>query len=71
MTALLPWLLLLSTLIVRYLLARKNPWGWRVDLLSVAPWLTYYWLNGSYPLLAVPLIFAALDLRALRWWKAT
>ena len=68
MTAL-PFLLLGSTLLVRYLLARRNPWGWRVDLLSVAPWLAYYYGHGDYPLLLVPLIFAALDVRALRWWK--
>lgn len=65
----LPWLLLASTLIVRYLLARKNAWGWRLDLLSVGPWLLYYANHGDWPLLAVPLIFGALDLKALRWWR--
>ena len=33
----LPWLP------VRYLLARKSVWGWRLDLLSVLPWLAYYY----------------------------
>ena len=37
--SLLPWLLLGSTLTVRYLLAHHHPSGWLVDLASVGPWL--------------------------------
>ena len=66
---LLPWLLLASTLGVRYLLARRSPLGWWLDLASVGPWLLYYASRGDYQLLAVPLLFAALDLKALGWWR--
>ena len=65
----LPWLLLATTLIVRLLLARKLRAGWYIDLASVAPWLLYYWTRGDYQLLAIPLLFAALDLKALHWWR--
>ena len=64
--SLLPYLLLATTLTVRFALARKRRWGWYLDLASVAPWLAYYTHNGDWPLLAVPLIFAYLDVRALR-----
>ena len=65
----LPWLLLASTLAVRYLLARRNAWGWRLDLLSVPGWLAWYASVEAWPLLAIPLLFGALDLRALKWWE--
>lgn len=69
MTAL-PWVLLASTITVRVLLARRMRAGFYLDLVSVAPWLAYYASNHSWPLLAVPLIFGALDVRALRvWWR--
>lgn len=67
---LLPWLLLGSTLCVRWLLAHRDRRGWALDLLSVGPWCAYYAGNGDYVLLAVPLLFGALDLRALRVWRA-
>lgn len=65
----LPWLLLLSTLAVRVLLARKNRTGFYLDIVSVPFWLLYYLHNGSYQLLAVPVVFGWLDYQALRrWW---
>lgn len=67
---LLPWLLLLSTLCVRVLLARRLRAGWYVDLLSVGPWLVYYAHNGDWQLMAVPVVFGWLDVQALRrWWR--
>lgn len=66
---LLPWLLLRMTLVVRYLLASGNHWGWWLDLVSVPSWLIYYASRGDYPLLAVPLLFAALDVRAIWRWS--
>jgi hypothetical protein len=67
--SMLPWLLLASTLGVRFLLARQSAWGWWLDLVSVGPWLLYYYSRGDYPLLAVPILFGVLDLKALRWWR--
>ena len=70
MAALLPYLLLCSTIAVRYLLARRNPWGWRLDLLTVAPWIALYAGAGLWPLIPIPVLFGALDLMALRrWWR--
>lgn len=65
----LPWLLLASTLLVRLMLARKVRAGFYLDIVSVPFWLAYYLHNGSYPLLAVPVVFGCLDYQALRrWW---
>ncbi len=66
----LPWLLLASTITVRVLIAKKWRQAFYVDLVSVVPWLAYYWHNGSYPLLVVPVLFGALDVKALlHWWN--
>lgn len=66
----LPWLLLGTTITVRALVSKKMKAGFYIDLATVPPWLLYYFHNGSYPLLAVPLIFGSLDIRAItRWWK--
>ena len=67
---LLPWLLLATTLAVRLLLARKNAWGWTLDLCTVPPWLYFYASHDAWPLMAVPLVFGWLDLKALAWWRA-
>ena len=65
----LPWLLLLSTLLVRFLLAKKQRSGFYIDLLTVPAWSFLYWDRELYPLMAVPLLFGYLDLMALRkWW---
>ncbi len=70
MISLLPWLLLSTTLGCRILVAKKYGAGFYVDLFSVPFWLLYYNHNGSYPMLAIPLIFGWLDFRALtRWWR--
>ena len=66
---LLPWLLLGTTVVVRYLLAHRNRLGWWLDLASVGPWLLYYGSRGDFQLLVVPLLFAALDIKALRRWS--
>ena len=66
----LPWLLLCSTLTVRYFAARKLQHGFYIDLLSVPLWVWFYVGIEAWPLLAIPLIFGALDLMAItRWWR--
>lgn len=66
----LPWLLLVSVLLVRYLMARKLRAGFWLDLMSVPAWLLFYADASAWPLLAVPLIFAFLDVQAIRiWWR--
>ena len=62
----LPWLLLTSTLLVRFLLARKHRSGFYIDLLTVPAWAFLYISQGLWPLLPVPLIFGAMDVYALR-----
>lgn len=65
----LPWLLLANTLVVRYLLARHNRLGFVLDILSVPAWVTFYILHEAWPLIAIPFVFAYLDIKALtRWW---
>ena len=66
----LPWLLLATTIAVREALSRKWRWAFYLDLLTVPLWLLFYLYNGAYPLMAVPLYFAYLDVRALsKWWR--
>ena len=65
MTSLLPYVLLGSTLTVRWLIARKHPGGFYLDIASVPLWLTYYAENGSWPLLAIPLLFGWMDVMAM------
>ena len=66
---LLPWLLLLSTLTVRLLLARKLRAGFYLDLGTIPAWVAYYAHHGDYQLIAIPFVFGGLDLLALRrWW---
>lgn len=66
----LPYLLLATTLTVRYCAARKWRAGFYVDLLSAAPWILFYANAEAWPLLAIPVIFGALDVLALaRWWR--
>mgnify|MGYP001617591336 CR=1 FL=1 len=70
MTALLPWLVLASTLAVRFSLARKWRWGFWLDLASVPAWAAYYLTNGDPQLLIIVGWFAFLDVKALKvWWK--
>lgn len=64
----LPWLLLASTLTVRVLIAFHYPLAFWVDLASVPAWLFYYYSRKDKPLMAVPLTFAALDVKALVSW---
>ena len=66
MITVLSFLLLGCTLAVRWALAHKQRWGWWLDLASVAPWLAFYVSTEAWPLLAIPLIFGALDVKALR-----
>ena len=67
---LLPWALLATTIAVREAISRKHRWGFYLDLATVPFWLTFYVSAGAYPLLAVPLYFGYLDVRALtKWWK--
>lgn len=66
----LPWLLLGSTLTVRYALARGQKWGFMLDIASVPFWLLQYATKDLWPLLAIPLVFGYLDVMALRrWWR--
>lgn len=64
--SLLPWLLLASTLTVRWALARKERWGWWLDLATVPPWCAFYVNAEAWPLLMIPFVFGALDVKALR-----
>lgn len=65
----LPYLLLLTTLSVRLLLALESSWGWYLDLLTVPGWLWLYRSKGLGPLMPIPLVFGALDVIALRNWR--
>ena len=65
----LPWLLLATTLCVRWLAGNKNPWAWRLDLLTVLPWAAFYVHAEAYPLAAIPFVFGAIDLRNLQKWS--
>lgn len=64
--SLLPWALLASTLTVRALLVRKSRWAWKLDLCTVPAWLLYYASHGDWQLCAIPLLFGAMTVRALR-----
>jgi len=69
MTAL-PWALLASTLLVRYLLARHDRRGFYLDLLTVQLWTLFYVDARAWPLIVIPYVFAYLDVRALQvWWR--
>ena len=68
--SLLPWILLASTLLVRWRLARHDRRGFLIDLATVPPWLVFYAEAEAWPLIAIPLLFGALDLKALaHWWR--
>lgn len=66
----LPWLLLATTLSVRFMLARHNRAGFVVDLFTVPLWTYYYFSAGDYQLVVIPYVFAYLDVKALTaWWE--
>ena len=69
---LLPWLLLATTLTVRGLLMVKRREGWLLDVATIPLWITYYLNNGDWMLIAIPLIFGAMALKALTgaWRRA-
>ena len=64
----LPWMLLLTTLTVRALIAYRNRAAFWLDIGSIPAWLYVYQQKELYALLPIPLIFGALDLLALRRW---
>lgn len=66
---LLPWLLLLTTLCVRALIAFEYEEAFVLDLCTVPGWLWLYKSKGLGPLLPIPLVFGALDVIALRQWR--
>lgn len=66
----LPWVLLGSTIAVRFSLARKWRWGFYLDLASGPLWSWYYLSNGDPQLLLIVAWFAFLDMKALtKWWR--
>jgi hypothetical protein len=68
--SLLPWYLLANVLLVRFLLAKKIRSAFWLDLASVIPWIIYYYNNGDWQLVAIPLILGYWDIKALRsWWN--
>lgn len=64
----LPWLLLASTLIVRWLAGSKRPLAWWLDLGTIPFWCAFYIRVEAWPLLAIPILFGAIDVRNLREW---
>jgi hypothetical protein len=65
MTAL-PYLLLATTLSVRALLMVKDRRGWWLDIATIPAWVLFYVSAEAWPLIAIPFVFGALDVRALR-----
>ena len=63
-------LLLASTLLVRWRLARHDRRGFVIDIATVPMWTYLYASEGLWALLPIPFIFGALDVAALKkWWQ--
>lgn len=65
----LPYLLTATTLTVRVLLAKRIRVAWWIDIATVPLWLAFYIPLQAWPLCGLTLLFGALDLKALGWWK--
>ena len=61
--------LLVVTLIVRWLAGSKSAWAWRLDLASVPLWVYFYVATGAWGLLPLPFVLGAISYRNLRLWR--
>ena len=65
----LSFLVLASTLTVRWLAGSKNSHAWRLDLLTVPLWAYFYVSTDAWGLLPLPFVLGAISYRNLRLWR--
>ena len=69
----LPYLLLASTLAVRYAITRRwgggRCWGWLLNLVIVQVWIALDIWRDLWPFIIIPFVFLFLHGQALRRWR--